>query len=94
MIIDCLDIRTYLAMRRVSRSIRSMICVARTRIPKYTVLHRVPGFMSIFAARSTKDNELKIELRWQSSHERGVRWELQELSPEQFDKLKREENAL
>ncbi|KDN43824.1 hypothetical protein RSAG8_05817, partial [Rhizoctonia solani AG-8 WAC10335] len=58
-IINYLDIQSYIPMCRVSRSIRS-VCVANPRVGNYTVLHRIPGFMSVFAARSTNDNGLKI----------------------------------
>ncbi|CAE6520479.1 unnamed protein product [Rhizoctonia solani] len=89
-IIGYLDIRTYLTMCQVSRSIRS-VCVANPRIGDYTVLRRVQGFMSMFAVRSRNGKLKNIKLQWDDGQ--WKQWRAQEVSPEEFDKLKQEENT-
>ncbi|CAE6487582.1 unnamed protein product [Rhizoctonia solani] len=98
-IIHQVDMGTYLALCRVSRSIRS-VCVANPRVGKYTVLHRVPEFNTVFAARSM-DNELKtIYLQWKytrdvysSVSEWEWEWELREVEAEELDRLKLKNNV-
>ncbi|CAE6475796.1 unnamed protein product [Rhizoctonia solani] len=93
-IINYLDIQTYISMCRVSRSIHS-VCVANPRVGSYTILHRVPEFTSIFAARSA-NNESRLKLKCWSGRElwgpwgpwrQWGQWKAREVSSEEFEKL-------
>ncbi|CUA73531.1 GM25748 gene product from transcript GM25748-RA [Rhizoctonia solani] len=95
MIIHCADIDmgTYLALCRASRSIRS-VCLANPQVGDYTVLRKVPDFDSIFIARGLGDNtEKTIKIWWQRSeslyHSHG-KWKFQEVSPEELTELEEE----
>ncbi|CAE6472055.1 unnamed protein product [Rhizoctonia solani] len=89
-IVHQVDIGTYLALCCVSRSIRS-ICVANPRVRCYTMLHKIPGFETFFAARSAIDGTLKtIALRYCRYPERYSKsfWQFRDVSSEEFEKLK------
>ncbi|CAE6488998.1 unnamed protein product [Rhizoctonia solani] len=88
-IIDYLDIWTYISMCRVSRSIRS-VCIANPRVGSYAIPHRVSGSMSIFAARSTTGELKKIKLQWKTDEGQWGKWTFREVSPEEFDTFKQE----
>ncbi|CAE6487562.1 unnamed protein product [Rhizoctonia solani] len=90
MIVEYADLGTYLALRQVSKSVHS-ICVANPRVGPYTVLHKLPEFETVFAARSTSDQVKTIQLRWQPVGRDHGEWELREVSSEDLDKLKENE---
>ncbi|KEP48712.1 F-box protein [Rhizoctonia solani 123E] len=94
-IVELVDIGTYLALCCVSRTMHA-VCVANPRFREYTVLHKVPGFETVFIARSAIDHTLKmIEPRWQDVRSDGYlkrgKWEVREVSTEELDEMKSEE---
>ncbi|KDN43825.1 hypothetical protein RSAG8_05818, partial [Rhizoctonia solani AG-8 WAC10335] len=91
MVVHSVDMRTYLALCRVSKSIRS-VCVANPRIGRYTVLYRIPGFETIFAARSTDGALETIELQFINLGP-GSKWRLRKIWPAEFEELMREKNT-
>ncbi|CUA77079.1 hypothetical protein RSOLAG22IIIB_06493 [Rhizoctonia solani] len=78
-IIHYADTETYLALRKVSRSIRK-ICVLNPRVGEYTILHKIPQGHLAFAARHMGDETLRIlKLQWLRDHRSG-HWEASEIS--------------
>ncbi|EUC62496.1 F-box protein [Rhizoctonia solani AG-3 Rhs1AP] len=90
MIIRFVDMGTYLTLCRVSRSVHS-ICVANPRVGPYTILHRIPGFETIFAAQCTDDGDgaLKMIDLQCSSLRHYAAWEPQKIAPGELDDLRR-----
>ncbi|CAE7140813.1 unnamed protein product [Rhizoctonia solani] len=88
-IIGHLDMQAYLALCRVSRSIR-LVCVANPRLGPYTVLGKVPEFETIFAARGVDDDKLKmVDVQWCRARHifSDSFWTFQEMSSKEFDEM-------
>ncbi|CAE7135005.1 unnamed protein product [Rhizoctonia solani] len=96
-IVGSVDMNTYVSLCRVSKSFRAA-CVANPRIGEYTILHKIPGLETVFAARSTNNHAPQmIELRWKyvkaDRYLKRGKWEIREVSPGDLDEMKREQTC-